>query len=65
MVGHLVVLHYHGEGGILYHYPNEYNKTPKRIEIDINPKTTLLADGEWPSWPRKITVLRLCPLRQK
>ncbi len=50
MVGHLVVLRYPGEGGIMYHYPNEYNKTLKRIEIDINPESRLLADGEWPSF---------------
>jgi ankyrin repeat protein len=46
--GDCVVLHYHGSQGIMYHYPSD--EKPKLFYLDINPKTHLLDDGEWPDF---------------
>ncbi|MBS0651574.1 MAG: ankyrin repeat domain-containing protein [Verrucomicrobia bacterium] len=46
--GDCVVMHTNGENGIMYHYPVASNKKPKLFILDINPKSNLLNDDEWP-----------------
>jgi len=46
--GDCVVMHTNGENGIMYHYPVASNKNPKLFILDINPKSNLLNDDEWP-----------------
>jgi SAM-dependent methyltransferase len=50
--GECVVLHNAGYNGIIYHYAQPSNKTPKLIYVDINPEVNLLDDDEWPSFLR-------------
>jgi SAM-dependent methyltransferase len=50
--GDCVVLHSNGFNTMTYYYPNDLNKNPKLIVVDINPQFNLLDDGEWPGFLR-------------
>ncbi len=48
--GHCVVLHYNGYEGIMYYHPTASNKSPKLVQVDINPNTGLLEKDELPAF---------------